>query len=103
MKVCEKFFVENIRNFCMKFTDPNFLLHGVVQNIVPPLKCPIAAGNYTMARTDIDLRVFSFLPMDGFIFCDVIKITTTVPATKARKLVFCIRIEQKVEKVRIKN
>jgi hypothetical protein len=103
MKNCEKFININARQICQKFYNTSTMIGQAVANISPPIKCPIEAGNYTMRRIHSDLKRFSFLPIDGFNLNMIIKFVTTVPATKARVVASCIKLEMKVEKIRSKT
>jgi hypothetical protein len=102
MKTCEKFLIFNVRQVCQKFHNSSTFVGKTIANISPPIKCPIEAGNYTLKRTEIDLKKYSFLPLDGFALNLVVKLVTTVPATKARVVATCVIVEYKVEKIRVK-
>jgi hypothetical protein len=103
MKNCEKFLNINARQVCQKFQNSSTIIGKGVANVTPPIKCPMEAGNYTMKRTDADLKFISFLPIDGFNLNIIIKFVTSVPATKARIVATCIKAEVKVEKFRIRT
>jgi hypothetical protein len=71
--------------------------------IQPPFGCPILPANYTIKRSEVNLKIYSFLPMDGYVFNEVLKFVATDPVKKTRKLVSCFRIELKIERVRVKT
>jgi hypothetical protein len=100
MKTCEKFLNVKVRQICQKFQNSSTIIGKGVANVTPPIKCPMEAGNYTLKKTDADLKRISFLPFDGFILNMVVKIITSVPARKARVVASCIKMEVKVEKIR---
>jgi hypothetical protein len=100
MKSCEKLFNHNTRQACQKFQNSSTNIGKAANNITPLLKCPIEAGNYTLKRTEIDLKKFSFLPFDGFVLNVLYKFVTTIPSRKARVVASCIKMELKVEKIR---
>jgi hypothetical protein len=72
------------------------------EKVVPPLKCPLLPGNYTMIKTDLNLKPISFAPLDGSIFISDLKLITTNPTTKKRIVAACIRFEIKIIKERVK-
>jgi hypothetical protein len=101
MNRCEKLQNRNVKQICSKLTTSGSFISKVIQNIEPPLNCPVKIGNYTINTTDVDLKFLSFMPMDGFIFNLIIKFISTNPSTKSRIVASCIRVEEKVEKVRV--
>jgi hypothetical protein len=101
MKTCDNFMNLNIRNLCAKFKDPNQVYSKLVERVLPPLKCPITPGNYTVQRTDVDLKMVSFLPMDGFVYTLLTKTITTDPVKKTRITASCTIFEGKVVQVRV--
>jgi hypothetical protein len=106
MKSCEKFLTFNVRQICQKLQNVQNSLSFIgkaVANITPTLKCPVEAGNYTLKKTEIDLKKYSFLPIDGFILNLVVKLVTTIPATKTRAVASCVKVEFGVEKIRVRT
>jgi hypothetical protein len=103
MKNCEKFLTFNVRNVCQKFQDSLSFIGKAVANITPPMKCPIEVGNYTLKKTEIDLKKYSFLPIDGFILNLVVKLVTTIPSTKTRAVATCVKVEFEVDKIRVRT
>jgi hypothetical protein len=103
MRTCEKFVNRNMRNVCKRFTNSSLNLSDMLTKVVPPLKCPIEAGNYTVERTDVDLKMLSYAPLDGFIYNILIKLITTDPVTKSRIIASCIKVEVKIVRVRVKT
>jgi hypothetical protein len=97
MKTCEQFSVFNIRELCKKFVDINPIYTSLFGKISPPLKCPLAVGNYTLEETVIDLRLFEFMPVDGYFYNTVMK------STSAGKTAWCFKTEVKIVKTRVKN
>jgi hypothetical protein len=95
MKNCEHFSVINIREICKKFVDPMYT--GLFGKISPPLKCPLAVGNYTLQDTSVDLKFFELFPIDGYFYNTVMK------STSAGKTAWCYKTEVKVVKVRIRD
>jgi hypothetical protein len=103
MKTCEKLVNYNFKNICEKFIDPTVIYSKLAANIIPPISCPIKPGNYTAATTKIDLKEFSYFPLDGFIYTNLMKLITTNPVSKARKVVICSMMEFKIIKVRMNS
>jgi hypothetical protein len=102
MNTCEKFSSRNFRNMCSEFQNPTTMVTKLVEKIVPALKCPVMPGNYTMIKTDLNLKPISFAPLDGSIFNINTKLITTNPTTKKRIVATCIRFEIKIIKERVK-
>ena len=103
MKSCEKFLTFNIRELCKKLTDTTLFYSAFVAAIKPRLMCPIAAGNYSVPRTEVNLKFISFLPIDGYVLNTIVKAVSTDPVKKTRKLAWCGKFETKIVKVRVKS
>ena len=103
MKTCEKTPAANIRGFCSKLSDPTFLFSYAVARIVPHLSCPINAGNYTILYTEVDMKILTYFPLDGFVYNSVVKVISTDPVKKTRKLAWCGKFETKIIKERVKS
>jgi hypothetical protein len=101
MKTCEKLVNYNFKNICEKLKDPTVIYAKLAANIVPPVSCPVNSGNYTTATTKVDLKEFSYFPLDGFIYTNLMKLITTNPVSKSRKVAFCSMMEFKIVKVRM--
>jgi hypothetical protein len=101
LKSCQQFGNFNLRNGCQRLTNSSLIISKVVSNFIPPVKCPIDAGNYTAERAELNFKLISFLPLDGWIYNIIGKIISTNPKTKSRIIASCFKVEIKVEKVRI--
>ena len=101
MTNCEKGGVVNIRELCKKMTDKSYIFANVIGRISPRLSCPVMPGNYTLMKTDLNMKLFSFAPLDGFIFLTIAKAVATDPEKKTRFIVWCNKIETKIVKVRV--
>jgi hypothetical protein len=97
MKNCEYFNVINLKEICKKFVDINPIYTSVFGKISPPLKCPLAVGNYTIKETAIDLKIFAFMPLDGYFYNTVMK------STSAGKTAWCFKTEVKIVKARVRD
>ena len=103
MKSCEKTPAANMRGVCNKLTDSTFLFSYAVARIVPRLLCPINAGNYTILYTEVDMKILTYFPLDGFVYNSVVKVVSTDPVRKTKKLAFCGKFETKIVKDRIES
>ena len=103
MKTCEKTPAVNIRGICSKLSDPTFLFSNVVDRVVPHLSCPINAGNYTILYTEVDMKILTYVPLDGFVYTSVVKAISTDPVKKTRKIAWCGKFETKIFKERVKS
>ena len=101
MKSCEKFLVINFREGCRRLTNTTLNFSYLLAAITPRLVCPVAAGNYTIKSTELNLKFISLLPIDGYIYNTIAKVISTDPVKKTRKLAWCSKLETKVVKVRI--
>ena len=101
MTNCEKMPNVNLKDMCSKLIDPLFA--SFFSRIQPPLKCPIAAQNYTLLESDLDLKVITFLPIDGFNIINSIKIVSIDNGGKKKKVIMCLNSETKIFKVRVKT
>lgn len=90
----------NFKDMCSKFIDP--LYASFFSRIQPPLKCPIAALNYTLLESTLDLTVVTFLPIDGFNIINSLKLVSIENGGKKKKVIFCLNSETKIFKVRVK-
>lgn len=102
MKTCEKYDTVNFKEVCKKMVDPSFMFSYIAANIKPSLKCPASPGNYTIPETKLNLNIISMVPLDGYIYTDIIKLTFTEDGKKSKKLMWCFKVEVKVDKVRVK-
>jgi hypothetical protein len=98
---CENFGTYNVKKGCMIFINSTSLFSKPARSIVPPVKCPVTVGNYTLKNTELDTSNFAFLPLDGYIFNVIITAVSTDPLTKSKILVFCLKIEVKIERKRV--
>lgn len=101
MKSCNKYETLNIKEACKKLTDKSTFFSKVLNNIQPPLTCPMMPGNYTIQDTELDLGVIAFLPLDGFIYTTILKLVSTDNESKTRKLAWCFKAETKIVKIRV--
>jgi hypothetical protein len=95
MKNCRYFNVINFKEICKKFLDQNPIYTTLFAKITPTLKCPIAPGNYTIEKTEINLQIFQFMPLDGYLYNTVMKLNS------GSKNVWCYKTEVKIVKVRV--
>ena len=103
MTNCEKFSVINIREACKKISDENLYYANIIERVTPRLKCPVMPGNYTILKSDLNLKIFTFAPFDGFIYLTIAKAVVTDPIKKTRIIAWCNKIETKIVKVRTKT
>jgi hypothetical protein len=101
MEKCEKARNMNIRNLCAQLKETNLIYSMLLTKITPRLMCPLNPGNYTAPRTPMDLSMFSRIPMDGHVYIPLVKIISTNPATKARIVAACFKLQLKIVKVRV--
>lgn len=101
MKSCEKFTTINVKDMCKKFKDA--LYSNAFSSIQPPLDCPIKPGNYTLKDSILDLSMFSLLPIDGFIYVASVKLVSSENGGKTKRIVFCMNIETKIMRIRVKS
>jgi hypothetical protein len=87
---------------CSQLYNSTTILKNLFEKVTPAVKCPVKPGNYTMARTELNLKSISFLPLDGAIQNANMKVVTTNPTTKKRIVATCIRFEVKIIKERFK-
>lgn len=95
MKNCGKGTNFNLKEVCKTLINPS----PKYSNIEPPLKCPIESGNYTIKPMEVDLKLISLLPIDGYIHTTTVKLSGTLNG-KPKKVVFCMKGETKIVKVR---
>lgn len=95
MKSCEYFNTLLFKQICKKFDDPNPLYQKMFGKITPAIKCPIAAGNYTLQQTELDFLVYQFLPIDGYYYNSFLK------STSGGKMVWCLKTEITILKKRV--
>lgn len=95
MKNCVHFSVMNFKEMCKKFVDTSAMYTAFFGKITPPLKCPIAPGNYTVADTDLNMNTFEYMPIDGYFYNTVMKLNS------AGKLAWCFKSEVKIVKLRV--
>jgi hypothetical protein len=72
MKSCFKYNSFKVPAICGALTSKSGIFADVLKSIKPPFKCPVKAGNYTIAEANFDITVFSMLPIDGAVselFC----------------------------------
>ena len=103
MTNCEKFSVINIREACKKISDQSLYYANVIDRVSPRLSCPVMPGNYTILNSDLNLKIFSFAPFDGFIYLTIAKAVATDLVKKTRIIAWCNKIETKIVKVRNKT
>jgi hypothetical protein len=101
LKSCQQFGNFNLRNCCQRLTNSTLIISKIVSKINPPVRCPIDAGNYTAERTELNFKLFSYLPFDGWIYNVIVKVVSTNPKTKSRIIASCFKTEIKIVKVRI--
>jgi hypothetical protein len=99
MKNCEYFQTFNLKEMCKKYVDKNIVYRMVFDKISPPMKCPLAPGNYTMEKTEFNLGMIEFMPIDGYIYTTTIKMISGSGGSK--KVVLCFKAETKITKVRV--
>lgn len=102
MKNCEKFMTFNIKEVCKKFSDSMPLYANVFKNIRPPLKCPVEPGNYTIPPAELDISIMSLMPLDGYVYLTSFKVSSGVNGGKSKKIAWCLSIETKIERIRVK-
>ena len=95
MKSCVKYNTFNIGGVCQKFLDKKEFYSDVLSSITPPLKCPIKVGNYTLDERTLDLRIISFLPLDGYIWVNSYKLVSSQKG-KPKKVILCLNAEIKI-------
>jgi hypothetical protein len=96
---CESFMNINMKQTCSAFQNSSY---AVSRNMNPQIKCPIAVGNYTLNRTQLNLQFLSYLPLHGFIFDVVLKLVSN-PSKKTKIIPFCLKLEVKVERKRVSS
>lgn len=100
MKKCEKYSNRNFRNMCTRFHEQNKFYTSSFSNISPPFDCPIRPGNYSLGQSSVDLSLFSFLPLDGYIWVVNYRFVSIDEGGKSRRIVMCANSEIKIAKVR---
>lgn len=103
MKNCEKYNIINLREVCKNLFNSTLIYSNVLASITPPLKCPILPGNYTIQETELDLAILAYAPFDGYIYITSIKLASTNKVAKTRKILFCLNVETKIVKIRVKS
>ena len=103
LKTCEKYPGARIKELCKRFSEKNKFYSSVFENIKPPAKCPVKAGNYTLKETKLDLSALAVIPLDGYLWVVAFKILSTDPGTKKKRLVMCLNSETKISRSNIKT
>jgi hypothetical protein len=99
MKNCEYFQTFNVKELCKKYVDTNIVYRMVFDKISPAMKCPLKPGNYSMEKTEFDVGLIDFMPVDGFIYTTTIKMISG--SKDSKKVVLCFKAETKIAKVRV--
>jgi hypothetical protein len=103
LKSCEKYGSRNIRGLCKMIDNPILFFSDVFAKIKPPTKCPLMPGNYTISESEIDLSLFNYAPVDGYVYMINLKIVSTEKGSKARKIAWCFNLETKITKTRVRS
>ncbi|KAG5677730.1 hypothetical protein PVAND_007461 [Polypedilum vanderplanki] len=77
MKNCLKYNLLKIENLCSIFTNKIGMFSMAFNSIKPPLKCPLKVGNHTLMDTQLDLTIFSVIPLDGAVWVANFKLIGT--------------------------
>lgn len=101
MKTCVKYDTVNIREMCKKLEMRNTFYSSALTYIKPPFVCPFKAGNYTFQEATLDLTVFSFLPVFGYVWVSTFKLVSGQKGSKTKRVVMCLNTESKLVKRRI--
>ena len=102
MKICEKYPGAHIRELCKIFNTKNAFYSSIFDNIEPPIKCPLKAGNYTIDETKLDLSALAVLPVDGYVWVSTLKILSEA-GNKKKRIVMCINTETKIIRTNIRS
>jgi hypothetical protein len=103
LKTCRNYNTFNMKEVCKKFTETTQFYSHVFTTIKPPLKCPIMPGNYTQIETTLSFAIIEFLPIDGFVYTNTLSLSSTEKDGKTRKLAYCMKMEVKITKNRVKS
>lgn len=75
-------------------------LFSVIKNSIrPKVKCPVEAGSYTLENATVDMRPYSFFPLDGNVWVFTFKIIEE----KSKNVQLCMNSQWKFERKRVKN
>jgi hypothetical protein len=94
MKNCEKSSTRTIPGICKILELKETLFGNIFQSVKPPLECPIKAGNYSLGDSSIDMRAFSMMQLEGYVWA--IKSRLVASDNDGRRTVLCVNTETKV-------
>jgi hypothetical protein len=92
-----------MKEVCKKFSDTAQFYSNVFTTIKPPLKCPIMPGNYTQTETTLSFAIMEFLPIDGYVYTNTLSLSSTEKDRKTTKTAYCMKMEVKITKSRVKS
>jgi hypothetical protein len=103
MKTCEKYPTLKVENLCRVIENKNAYYSPALEKLDPPVHCPVKPGNITIMKYFVDLKEFSLLPLDGYVFVLKVTLSSNDPKTKTKKLVMCLNAEMKITKNRVRS
>jgi hypothetical protein len=103
LKTCRNYNTFNMKEVCKKFSDTAQFYSNVFTTIKPPLKCPLLPGNYTQTETTLSFQIVEFLPIDGYIYTVIANLASTEKDRKTTKISYCMKMEVKITKSRVKS
>lgn len=103
MKSCDKYSTRNIPGICALVQLKDALFAEAFVNVVPKVECPLKPANYSLGTSAIDMKPFSLVQLDGFIWIVNFRLMSAVDGNSKRKTALCVNSQTKVVRVKSKT